>query len=308
MKVLIIALDGLEFDIVKRYELRNLRQKVYGKIELNNFKKISTPFIWASFITGLPPEKHGVDSMRHWRSPLLQYARKLSVKLGLRRVKGKGRIAEMLGARKTYFTSEYYRKKKLETIFDLAENPLIINMPTWNAEDGYGTPKAINELSRRFLTTKNDDLERRLWEEIWDNFNRQHERNLKLIGEHNESDLIAVYYHTLDTIGHLWCGVEEKVEEAYMRFDEAVYQLKKAAGNCFALVVSDHGMKPVGRYGIHSEHAFYSMNINITLEKPRIFDFKPLISLALKAENLEGLEDLWNRQVVLKKLSALGYW
>ena len=69
MKVLIIALDGLEFDIVKRYELRNLRQKVYGKIELNNFKKIYTPIIWASFITGLPPEKHGVDSCLLYTSP-----------------------------------------------------------------------------------------------------------------------------------------------------------------------------------------------------------------------------------------------
>lgn len=38
MKVCIVALDALEYDLVQKFYCENLKQKEYGKIDLTEFK------------------------------------------------------------------------------------------------------------------------------------------------------------------------------------------------------------------------------------------------------------------------------
>ena len=63
MRVVVLALDGLDHELAQRFRLRNIKQKVWGTIDLTTeFETVLSIIIWTSFITGLPPEKHGVYS------------------------------------------------------------------------------------------------------------------------------------------------------------------------------------------------------------------------------------------------------
>ena len=54
MKTLIIGIDALEYDLVKKYNLKNLLQKEYGKtiVPLGKSGYPQTVQVWASFLTG----------------------------------------------------------------------------------------------------------------------------------------------------------------------------------------------------------------------------------------------------------------
>lgn len=88
-RVVILGLNALEHDLVEKFDLRNLKQKEYGKIALRDFKLIITPTIWASFITGLPPERHKVYGILKWENTFLENLKRLSIKLGLDKIKNK---------------------------------------------------------------------------------------------------------------------------------------------------------------------------------------------------------------------------
>ena len=61
MKVCILAIDGLEYKFAVQWNLKNILQKTYGKIELtpeyfHESENVPiTPKVWASFITGKKP-------------------------------------------------------------------------------------------------------------------------------------------------------------------------------------------------------------------------------------------------------------
>ena len=82
MKVFILALDALEYDFVERWDLKYLKQKVYGRIELGERYNPSwgdepyTPIVFHSFISGLPPEKHKIESVATY-GKTLDFLRKL---------------------------------------------------------------------------------------------------------------------------------------------------------------------------------------------------------------------------------------
>ena len=48
--------------------------------------------------------------------------------------------------------------------------------------------------------------------------------------------------------------------------------------DAFTLIISDHGMKAVGRYGDHTENGFYSSNRRLNLKVPEITDFYNILS------------------------------
>ena len=53
MKLYILGLDGLDYDITLEIKLKNLLQKQYGKLEVPIDKKIGCPLspeVWASFL------------------------------------------------------------------------------------------------------------------------------------------------------------------------------------------------------------------------------------------------------------------
>jgi len=81
-RICIIALDALEYDLVEESGLESIKQLEYGKIDISIFRDLATPIIWASFVSGKPPEKHGLDikAISHWRSSVIDKLRRLSIK------------------------------------------------------------------------------------------------------------------------------------------------------------------------------------------------------------------------------------
>ena len=50
-------------------------------------------------------------------------------------------------------------------------------------------------------------------------------------------------------------------------FDALANKLKKTLeDDVFFLIISDHGMKPLGRFGDHSAYGFWSSNIKLGLK------------------------------------------
>ncbi len=50
----------------------------------------------------------------------------------------------------------------------------------------------------------------------------------------------------------------------------------------FILIISDHGMKAVGRFGDHTRNGFYSSNKRLNLKEPKIMDFYRTIKKSVK--------------------------
>ena len=50
--MIILALDALDQEQVKKYNCKYLLQKEYGKTDLSDFKQARTVVLWASFLTG----------------------------------------------------------------------------------------------------------------------------------------------------------------------------------------------------------------------------------------------------------------
>jgi len=60
----------------------------------------------------------------------------------------------------------------------------------------------------------------------------------------------------------------------YMKFNTFISDIiKKLENDDIILIVSDHGQKK----GLHTDYGFYSSNIKLYLENPKISDFKDII-------------------------------
>jgi hypothetical protein len=107
---------------------------------------------------------------------------------------------------------------------------------------------------------------------VWKN----HEENKKdFFSAVGKFDLVMGYFNLADAVGHLSFGITEKMAEIYYELDKMAEEIKDSDN--FVLVISDHGMKQVGRYGDHSRNGFYSFNHKLELNMPRIIDFYNLI-------------------------------
>ena len=114
-----------------------------------------------------------------------------------------------------------------------------------------------------------EDYDRVVW--------KNHEENKKeFLEEIGRSDILMGYFDLADAIGHLSFGIEEKMKKVYRELDElAEIVIKEYDGT--VLIISDHGMKAVGRFGDHTKNGFFSFNERVDLVNPRIVDFFDII-------------------------------
>lgn len=91
-----------------------------------------------------------------------------------------------------------------------------------------------------------------------------------------ENEIVMGYFDLADSIGHLSFGVQEKMLEVYEELDQIAGYVRKNK-NAIILIISDHGMKTVGRFGDHTQNGFYSFNRKIGLKLPKITEFRNII-------------------------------
>ncbi len=88
-------------------------------------------------------------------------------------------------------------------------------------------------------------------------------------------DILMAYFSLADVIGHVSFGIRLKMKMIYYELAKIAEEAKKKAEKL--LIISDHGMYAVGRYGDHSPYGFWSFSEQVELKEPKITDFKDFI-------------------------------
>ena len=228
--MVILGLDGLEYEYVKEFNCKNLMQEKFGKTDISMFSEPRTIVIWSSFLTGKNLEKEILE-------------------------KGKELWDFSLKPEQTFLA----RFKKWK----------VIDMPGLNFKKE--NHKKERELLKGFFDKKNsvEDYDKVAFE--------NHKENKKEFFEALEKDyeILVGYFALADVIGHLSFGIKPKMKVIYKELDEIAGKVRKKAER--VLIISDHGMKAIGRFGDHSEYGFWSVNFEVNLDKPKITEFRRLI-------------------------------
>lgn len=294
MRVCVIGYDALEYDLVEKYKLSHLRQKEYGRVEINT-GMLSTPTIWTSFITGLLPSGHGVKGLR-WENATLEKFRQLIINIKLNRIyersrfllKTVGKGLDHVGIN-TRFPSV---KGRVPTIFDYAQHPIDISVPC------YSNVSKLEELSHELAKRLGNPIgEKHVLRKAWEMFREKKRECLDKLG--NDWDLFMVHFWLADAVQHLRWYREDQINELYEELDDTTRLFKERINKkeTLVLIVSDHGQKK----GLHTPHGFYSCSEKLNLKNPKITDFADIIRKKLGVPSKRDIEKIKER------LRRLGY-
>lgn len=102
---------------------------------------------------------------------------------------------------------------------------------------------------------------------IFCNHQKNKEIFLKMLDE--PYDILMAYFALADAIGHLSFGITSKMRIVYQELDDlaAIVAKKK---NDDLLILSDHGMQAVGRFGDHAQQGFWSSSSHIPQDNLKI--------------------------------------
>ncbi|MFH1785857.1 MAG: alkaline phosphatase family protein [Candidatus Micrarchaeota archaeon] len=227
--IVIVGIDGLEYDYVTDLQLPNLLQTHYGKTDLSEFEQPRTMVIWSSFLSGKNQEKRIMEQPDLWG----------------------------------------FKLSKEETFLNKFKNPIAIDVP------GYSQDPIQHDLERKSMKAFFD---KKLTLEEYDKMVFAHHEKIKakfFDSLNKDHDLVFGYFGAADVIGHLSFGMKLKMKIIYKEMDDIVKKASEKADKL--IVISDHGMESVGRYGDHSGHGFWSTNFENNFKNPKPTEFYDLI-------------------------------
>jgi hypothetical protein len=287
MKCLVLGLDALEYDFVNKFNLNNIKQIEYGKVIIpkdcyarvntdyheDNLSEPQTPRVWFSFITGLLPSNIGFRPLK-WKNKTLN-----------RIYNSYSSIPYLNGVSKKIFKRLDFKEERSEiqdyavkTIFDFDKNHYALNVPLVTKDWwGWGynlDPKDFTDLSSFIDKVLQIQLEK---------FNEQKEETLNFLEKSHNWNLFMGYYYVLDPYGELCFKKPDILKKMYKEIDEFINQINQRVDDTLILIVSDHGIEQLDKtpFGKHSDHAFYSTNMRLGLDKPKITDFYDIIKNVL---------------------------
>lgn len=274
-KIIILGIDGLEYNLVKEWRLKNIMQKAYCKMDLSDYKVVVTPPIWGSMLTGKIDEEvmeiwikqaqitgHGVNVEQKWWAKLGQYL-PLSVAYWIEN----NILSHIIGGDPFETTANYVLDKKQPNIFEFFENPWTNGIPS------YGR-KVITEKSKKLLEDAIGGEQGPYRKLIMDQY-KDDKNKLFSILKSNDYDLIFWYTTLIDNFGHMDIGKPIKMMKHYLEINELVGKVKDNFPKSIIYILSDHGMDRMepkkNAWGIHSDHAFFSSNTGEKIGKPTQF-------------------------------------
>jgi len=260
-KILILAFDGLEYNLVKKWGLTNLMQEYYGKYEAPispRYRKPHTPSAWASFITGKDVESHHVDDWWTW-GRLLDWLR---YKPPFKWIKGKKMLLKKLGIKPRPATIN-----KQNTIFDVIKPSVALFIPT------FSEPFEIRyELSNAF----NRGLDAYI-KKIWEVHKFREHEFLKCLDK--DWKLCMCWFDLADLLGHIFIVKNPlKLLKGYLELNKIAKIARSRLNKTIILIVSDHGMEPQpDGTGDHTGYGFWSLNVKPPFKPGKITDFYGMI-------------------------------
>lgn len=273
--IVVLGIDGLEYDLVEEWDLKYIKQKAYTKTDLSDFGVIITPLIWAAMLTGEKVE--GIEKI------FLKRARFFSEKPKSIKKEEKQYITAKIAARllpksaKEWIirnvllnpfekTSDYLIKKKYRTVFDFFQNPWTNGVPS------YGKNVA-DERVRRLMREASSGHPEILYRESLKLFRVDREKLFEALSRNH--DFIFWYTPFLDEMEHFYIHRKMKLLKVYIDLNRMVKEVCDWIGDDGAVyVISDHGMVLVkssasGYFGEHSDHGFFSSSTGEIIRKPQ---------------------------------------
>ena len=276
-KVLVVAFDGLDRELIEEFNLENIKQEEFGPIDnQTGMKKIYTSELFASFITGTNWEKHGIEGLNKWKSSRGEILDRIVPQKLLETKRGMHRLRETLKSLLDAEETKYDKQDlKIDTLFEKIENSRPMFIPSYNPSTfwtieadlrplAYG--KTPGETMNHYDTREFRYRKEKLFSELENDFVPAR-------------DFLMMHFHRSDTFHHLYGDPEgnydeEKLREMYREMDELAGEIKEKASakgyNCIVFM-SDHGLP--AKIG-HNENAFYSSNEKLFPDStPKITDF-----------------------------------
>ncbi|MCC7552267.1 hypothetical protein KO317_01210 [Candidatus Micrarchaeota archaeon] len=214
--IVILAIDALEYDLVEKWDMKELKQLKYGKTNLSDYSEPRTMVLWSSILSGKNKEEE-------------------ILKIGDK---------EMWN----------FKLKTEETFFSMFNKYLAIDVPGFTQDIKY------HELEREQLKkffNKEIDVDE-FDKPLFEHHKQNKEQFLKALN--GDYEIVMGYFGLIDVVGHISFGLETKMKILYKEMEEIAKIAEEKAD--ILLILSDHGMEAIGRFGDHSDHGFWSLNIN----------------------------------------------
>ncbi|NJE85496.1 hypothetical protein E3E23_06615 [Thermococcus sp. CX2] len=272
-KIIILGIDGLEYNLIEEWNLKHLKQKAYTKTDLSDFKVIVTPPIWAAMLTGrkVPEIEEPFVKRQKFLAQETNIAKDIKkpfyVKFGakiLPRVVRKI-IGNRIAPNPFEHTYDYLlRTKKYKTIFDYFDK-------TWtNGVPSYGRNVSNPEVKAAMAEAVKGNLK-----PLVEYAMRTYEQDRKALFEALNGDYELIFWYTpfLDEISHFYIRKKLKLMNLYLDVNRLVKRVSEKLDEGDVLyIISDHGMEPIPgdpRGGDHSDHGFFSSNTGELIERPQ---------------------------------------
>ncbi len=301
MKVLVLAVDGLEADLVKKWNLKGLMQKEWGIHDVYSVVgeegKIYTPIVWGAFLLGESPLQKGFTYEDMFKKrmkigygilyPLYVLRKKLlgGRKLGLRKFLIKIGLFNVERIRKHAAKIEKLPEALIEKT--VVEEARKMGYRVWVKEFPSLNENKVAEFRAYMGVYFSEDLQTRL-----KHLENVYSFTLDLFEEaveaFKDNDLVLFYSPIIDYANHMLYrpkALKLMVHLAtfYKRINNLVEKTsERLSGEGAILVVSDHGYDPVKHE--HSRYGFWSSNIALGTKPKSITDFKDIILKLLKTK------------------------
>jgi len=269
-KIIILGIDGLEYNFVKEWKLSNIQQKKYCEVDLSDYKVIVTPPIWGSMLTGSINQ----EVMDQWikRSSItgdesavnqVWWAR-LGNKILPKKVSfwiWKRFFVPKMGGNLFEETSDYIKQYSERIFLDSFDQPWNNGIPGYNRRE-------------QFLEEK--EYQNKVFDEGWEEFHKylvnDYNESVKQLYdciERKENDIIFWYTKLVDSICH-FCKIKPiDLMKYYLQLNQLVGSVQQKCPDSTIYVISDHGMKyEKNAVWWHSDHAFFSSNNGEIISKP----------------------------------------
>jgi len=274
--IFIFGIDALDYDLVEKWDLKNLKQLEYNKISVPINKKIGLPLsaeVWASFLTGKYISIN-LKSSSYIKNIILDVLYYFNIDL----LDGFGKKVKNILKKLGFSSPARFKDLNHKTFLDL-NNSKEINAIYYSFD--HSTINALFHYNNGKITFK------KLIEEIDLIYENRKIQILNELDNVENVDIIFVYMHAIDILQHLLYNHIKKIKKYYIDIDNYVSLLKNIIDIKFThsnfIIVSDHGFD--FELGNHSIYGYYSSNLNLIPKPSEITDFYKLIINSMNNES-----------------------
>lgn len=270
--VLVVAFDGLDYELIQEFDLEYVPQEELGQIDNNTgIKKRKTAELFTTLITGKTYQEHGVTSLKKWdRENRLTRFNSLLDQLPItRKTTGlRKALIEATGNYRRWIKDTDYTET---TLFDEVENSKALFVP------GYNPSEFHSSNSGRRLSQYNPEKQQPY---IWDKYEYPRRKRDLFRPVNKWFDLFMIHFHRPDVHQHYYGDKElgnydkDKLEELYNEIDDLASEILEFFSESYDTIVflSDHGIPTETQ---HNENAFYSCNKELFPDStPHITSFR----------------------------------